>query len=594
MSDFENDQLQDRDFERYGVWVKAGPEDVVETDDDFGFEDLDTSLTPDDFSTPSTASTAAPPEDDSEMEVSFDLDDDVMTIDDLGIEEPDVEPDPFSSLADDAPETEEDFVAAMPGVEESDELADLEFEEDADLEGEELPELESEAIPVGEHDFTPEDQGIDIESEPVNMLTADEEQFLDEEDPSVIDEFRDDLQISPDRAIPSEMDQQEQAAFQRIQDELAAIKSELALLRQQLAERPVTSAAPQPASVEVAPDLATDLDDDFGVGRTPPLDEPAVEEPVFDEDDAATAADSAEVGEVAGHGPGFFEEDEDETIALTGDELDNILNTAEFVEETGEAEVIDDDFAIAAGQAYEPSAIIEGDEQHVDHLAEMDIDKELAGIDELSDETMEPSFEATETGSADDLNAGFDEFADAVEDELHPETPSNDDLILEESGLELEIEDESAFDSTPGVADDESASETEEIELGDVDELEIDDIDLDAGGIDDVEIDEIEIGDVPIDEPQIEESPEEELQVDDEEAFEEPESEIGRSPDTTSGPARASLADLPDELKAEIRSILSYMDHLLEALPDEKIQEFAQSEHFEVYKRLFEELGLDN
>ncbi len=39
----------------------------------------------------------------------------------------------------------------------------------------------------------------------------------------------------------------------------------------------------------------------------------------------------------AGSQSGFFDEDEDEAIALTGDELDNILNTAEITEETAEA-----------------------------------------------------------------------------------------------------------------------------------------------------------------------------------------------------------------------------------------------------------------
>ena len=34
------------------------------------------------------------------------------------------------------------------------------------------------------------------------------------------------------------------------------------------------------------------------------------------------------------------------------------------------------------------------------------------------------------------------------------------------------------------------------------------------------------------------------------------------------------------------------MDQLLESLPEEKIEEFARSEHFEVYKKLFEELGI--
>ena len=32
----------------------------------------------------------------------------------------------------------------------------------------------------------------------------------------------------------------------------------------------------------------------------------------------------------------------------------------------------------------------------------------------------------------------------------------------------------------------------------------------------------------------------------------------------------------------------------LDALPEDKIEEFAQSEHFGVYKKLFEELGLED
>jgi hypothetical protein len=50
--------------------------------------------------------------------------------------------------------------------------------------------------------------------------------------------------------------------------------------------------------------------------------------------------------------------------------------------------------------------------------------------------------------------------------------------------------------------------------------------------------------------------------------------------------------DMSSSLKQEIKTVLAYMDKLLEALPEEKIEEFARSEHFETYKRLFEELGL--
>ena len=60
----------------------------------------------------------------------------------------------------------------------------------------------------------------------------------------------------------------------------------------------------------------------------------------------------------------------------------------------------------------------------------------------------------------------------------------------------------------------------------------------------------------------------------------------------TSPAVSSELSKLPIELKNEIKSVLSYMDQLLESLPEEKIEEFARSEHFEVYKKLFEELGI--
>jgi hypothetical protein len=34
------------------------------------------------------------------------------------------------------------------------------------------------------------------------------------------------------------------------------------------------------------------------------------------------------------------------------------------------------------------------------------------------------------------------------------------------------------------------------------------------------------------------------------------------------------------------------MDQLLESLPEEKIEEFAKSEYFDTYRKLFKELGI--
>ena len=53
---------------------------------------------------------------------------------------------------------------------------------------------------------------------------------------------------------------------------------------------------------------------------------------------------AADEKETAEDSSGFFEDDEDETIALTGDELDNILNTADITEESGtESEAPEED-----------------------------------------------------------------------------------------------------------------------------------------------------------------------------------------------------------------------------------------------------------
>jgi hypothetical protein len=57
-------------------------------------------------------------------------------------------------------------------------------------------------------------------------------------------------------------------------------------------------------------------------------------------------------------------------------------------------------------------------------------------------------------------------------------------------------------------------------------------------------------------------------------------------------PAAAETFDIPAGLKSELKTVLSYMDHLLESLPEDKIEEFAKSEYFDSYKKLFKELGL--
>jgi hypothetical protein len=54
----------------------------------------------------------------------------------------------------------------------------------------------------------------------------------------------------------------------------------------------------------------------------------------------------------------------------------------------------------------------------------------------------------------------------------------------------------------------------------------------------------------------------------------------------------ASEPSIPSGMKTDLKKVLSYMDHLLESLPEDKIEEFAKSEYFDAYKKLFKDLGL--
>ena len=57
--------------------------------------------------------------------------------------------------------------------------------------------------------------------------------------------------------------------------------------------------------------------------------------------------------------------------------------------------------------------------------------------------------------------------------------------------------------------------------------------------------------------------------------------------------AAAGGAEIGGQVREEVRSVLAYLDQLLDALPPEKVREFAQSKHFATYKKLFREFGLD-
>ncbi len=49
---------------------------------------------------------------------------------------------------------------------------------------------------------------------------------------------------------------------------------------------------------------------------------------------------------------------------------------------------------------------------------------------------------------------------------------------------------------------------------------------------------------------------------------------------------------MPEGTAEDLKKLLGYLDRLLESLPEDKIDEFARSEYFELYRKTFEFFGL--
>ena len=121
------------------------------------------------------------------------------------------------------------------------------------------------------------------------------------------------------------------------------------------------------------------------------------------------------------------------------------------------------------------------------------------------------------------------------------------------------------------------------------------------------ELDIEELPDIELEEPSEPQEPEADLEIEEPTEAEEtleaadedeletlPSAREAEEPEETEEERPESISDFPEELKQDVKSVLSYLDQLLESLPENKIREFARSEYFGVYKRLFEELGLES
>jgi hypothetical protein len=357
---------------------------------------------------------------------------------------------------------------------------------------------------------------------------------------------------------------------------------------------------------------------------------------------------------------GFFDEEDDEKIALTGDELDNILNTANFTEEAGSDEGLNNDLAFNLNDTAEPvvsdtplsdqNDIISEDPSINDSTDELNITfdesdlSELDGALKVEDQLKNSNDDFDISLDSGDL-PGFNEEPselDALREEgAFPITPAPDDTsYLEEDPLASATDEQ--IDLSGAVIDEPDLSS--HITENPISEPAIDNISIDldmeehnpaetAPSSDDFVFETEETMEIPVTEepfiddnssgdfsppggepfsgisssatPEIEEDisfgipPGEETLPDDLGSFEGLDTgEVSPALNEPglvdfSGAASESSGDgIPSNLKQELKTVLSYMDQLLESLPEDKIEEFAKSEYFDTYKKLFEELGL--
>jgi hypothetical protein len=625
-----------RELDEYGVWVKSEPQDLVSGEADAGEDDFSLDKLPD-FSTEFDSS---PDLDFTIPEESFSAGDSEGGIGESG-DLSDFSIDDFSPSGDEpggggenfALEGETDFSlgADSDAGFSPEELPDFSLsEEDLDFSlPEDTPALEAAAGGEPENPAPPEspanpespDSGAD-DDEGFDEISL--EDFLG----GVADEFPG--EEAPEEAVPASTGQSA-----RLPD----------------GEAPELPGGEAPEEAEASADRSTQL-----------LVKIAEELSSIRAELSALKREFSAARGTEGENRGFFDEaGRDDKIALTGDELNNILNTADFTEETGAdaAEGAIPDFP--EGDTPGASEGVSPEISVADSVAELSLDEgagqeepagelevpadleEPAGFGEFSEiETLgaletdspESSGEASPELSLvdlsdDSINADFSiengQLPEEEDMEIAELSPVEDSAIILEEGAGDEAEEDSgepdiSFDTPfPG----------EEITL---DNFEEEALDLSGAVIEEPDLG-AEIRENPVLEPSLDDIPMfdegvgtpparargEDLDQIIPEGFvigepedggfgdldpleegipleEIPEAVLPEEEEALEGgaeePEEPEVSALPGNFKTELKQVLSYMDQLLESLPEEKIEEFAKSEYFDTYKKLFKDLGL--
>ena len=509
-------------------------------------------------------------------------------------------------------------------------LDDFNLEESDDATAAALGASINSSVSSGEETVSLDSFGIDSSSEEMpagtgssrKQQTVDYELAITEEDnvqsAPVIDEIKSDSvtqnkEETTETTVNNELLEKIVSDLSGLKDEINALKNDLAELKEKNTLDNISSGqndGEQPAESEI---------------ELPVQSEPA-EEP-----------------------GGFFNSDEeDDTIALSGDELSNIVSNADFTEETAEPDTQYD-------ESTEETVTKEQPEQELpeDFSADFSNDTPFGGIEDtvIPDEepdtglSMDINEEILEEPNLDDIetNADIPEEIEIpkVDDiaETQDEEPALDDILVESSSTDfmdsvtdstnmqpdIEItepvepelaEEEAAItkeeadditseysadtaENTEPVLDEDAALELPEESSSDAEntaEESTDDIFNETAIEDAQHTQDAMMNDIMNEAPSVDNALSEE-NVDylskDNTVLSDDEAAVAESePEPSAETEQTDTSDLPSDIKEDVKSVLLYMDQLLENLPEDKIMEFAKSEQFTTYKKLFNELGL--
>jgi hypothetical protein len=356
--------------------------------------------------------------------------------------------------------------------------------------------------------------------------------------------------------------------------------------------------------------------DDFSLDETsldePSLDEPSLDEPSSDE----ISLDETSFNEISLDEPSLDETSLDEP---SPDEpsLDEPSSDEISLDETSFSEISLDEPSLDEPSLDEPSS----DEISLDETSFNEISLDEPSLDETSLDEPSPDEPLLDETSSDEISLDETSFSEISLDEPSLDETSLDEPSLDETALDEPSLDEASLDLSNAVIDEPDLSS--QITENPLQEPSLDNLSLDD---DDISIDmdvEERVPEDTADSPdaggeEVEFSIPEGFVVESDESQGSPETDFGEevfsgddtgTPEQESEPLGPDISpaaepeereisageelDIPTGIKQELRTVLSYMDQLLESLPEEKIEEFAKSEYFDTYKKLFKELGLD-